>query len=45
VQLTELQGVIGVQRKAHTAWPCRGMDKVCNAAMRGVNESKPVNGL
>ena len=39
--MAELRDVIGVQRKAQTAWPCRGMDKGCNAAMRVEDECKP----
>ncbi len=39
--MAELREVIGVQRKAQTARPCRGMDKGCNAAMRVEDECKP----
>ena len=39
--MTELRDVIGVQRKAQTAWPCRGMDKGCNTAMCVEDECKP----
>ena len=39
--MTELRDVIGVQRKAQTAWPCRGIDKGCNAAMCVEDECKP----
>ena len=40
-EMAELRDVIGVQRKAQTAWPCWGMDKGCNAAMRVEDECKP----
>ena len=39
--MTELRKVIGVQRKAQNARPCRGMDKGCNAAMRVEDECEP----
>ena len=39
--MTELRDVIGVQRKAQTACPCRGIDKGCNAAMCVEDECKP----
>ena len=39
--MAELREVIGVQRKAQTARPCRGMDKGCNAAMRVEDKCKP----
>ena len=45
VQLTELHDAIGVQRKAQTTRPCRGVNKACNAAMSGEDECKPTNGL
>ena len=41
LEMAELREVIGVQRKAQTARPCRGMDKGCNAAMRARDECKP----